>query len=77
MLYEQNNLVGVSIDKVNAATRVRWVLREPNLRLSGVRGRRHHTSVGACQFEATLVGYRESGGLFIQNPHQDRQLLRG
>jgi hypothetical protein len=25
MLYEQNNLVGVSIDKVNAANRVRWV----------------------------------------------------
>jgi hypothetical protein len=24
MLYEQNNLVGVSIDKVNAANRVRW-----------------------------------------------------
>jgi hypothetical protein len=25
MLYEQNNLVDVRIDKVNAAARVRWV----------------------------------------------------
>jgi hypothetical protein len=37
-LYEQNNLVGVRIDKVSAAARVRWVLREPNRQLSGVRG---------------------------------------